>query len=139
MLRSQRDSNLRFLNSVCANRRRHCVGHGNLAGSNLCIASSARCIIVAMRTVLSESPSGRMFESRDRLTTSFGVVGGEDARYLNKLRRLSAKAEEGNRRPILFVAWKMCGNEVCRAWQATNPCEPGLVLAGYWRLVARKD
>jgi len=89
MLRSQRDSNLRFLNSVCANRRRHCVGHGNLAGSNLCIASSARCIIVAMRTVLSESPSGRMFESRDRLTTSFGVVGGEDARYLNKLRRLS--------------------------------------------------
>jgi len=40
ILHSERDSNLRFLNSVSANRRRHCVGHGNLAGSNLCIAST---------------------------------------------------------------------------------------------------
>ena len=32
---------------------------------------------------------------------------GKDARYLNKLRRLLAKTEEGNRKLILYMAQKM--------------------------------
>src|SRR6267378_3251212 len=34
---------------------------------------------------------------------------GKDARYLNKLRRLLARTEEGNRKLILYMAQKMAG------------------------------
>lgn len=36
---------------------------------------------------------------------------GKDARYLNKLRRLLAKAEEGNRKLIMYMAQKMAGGK----------------------------
>jgi transcriptional regulator with XRE-family HTH domain len=36
---------------------------------------------------------------------------GKDARYLNKLRRLLAKTEEGNRKLILYMAQKMAGTK----------------------------
>ena len=36
---------------------------------------------------------------------------GKDARYLNKLRRLLAKTEEGNRKLILYMAQKMAGSK----------------------------
>ena len=39
---------------------------------------------------------------------------GKDARYLNKLRRVLAKTEEGNRKLILYMAQKMAGTKSCR-------------------------
>lgn len=36
---------------------------------------------------------------------------GKDARYLNKLRRLLAKAEVGNRKLIMYMAQKMAGTK----------------------------
>ena len=39
---------------------------------------------------------------------------GKDARYLNKLRRLLAKTEEGNRKLILYMAQKMAGGKFRR-------------------------
>ena len=36
---------------------------------------------------------------------------GKDARYLNKLRRLLAKTEDGNRKLILYMAQKMAGTK----------------------------
>lgn len=36
---------------------------------------------------------------------------GKDARFLNKLRRLLAKTEEGNRKLILYMAQKMVGTK----------------------------
>lgn len=39
---------------------------------------------------------------------------GKDARYFNKLRRLLAKAEEGNRKLILYMAQKMAGGRTRR-------------------------
>ena len=36
---------------------------------------------------------------------------GKDARYLNRLRRLLAKAEEGNRKLIMYMAQKMAGGK----------------------------
>lgn len=36
---------------------------------------------------------------------------GKDARYLNKLRRLLAKAEEGNRKLVMYMAQKMAGTK----------------------------
>jgi transcriptional regulator with XRE-family HTH domain len=36
---------------------------------------------------------------------------GKDARYLNRLRRLLAKTEEGNRKLILYMAQKMAGTK----------------------------
>jgi transcriptional regulator with XRE-family HTH domain len=41
--------------------------------------------------------------------------GGKDARYLNKLRRLLAKTEDGNRKLILYMAQKMAGTKSGRA------------------------
>lgn len=39
---------------------------------------------------------------------------GKDARYLNKLRRLLAKAEEENRKLIMYMAQKMAGGKARR-------------------------
>jgi transcriptional regulator with XRE-family HTH domain len=36
---------------------------------------------------------------------------GKEARFLNKLRRLLAKTEEGNRKLILYMAQKMAGSK----------------------------
>jgi len=40
---------------------------------------------------------------------------GKDARYLNKLRRLLAKTEDGNRKLILYMAQRMAGTKSTRA------------------------
>ena len=40
---------------------------------------------------------------------------GKDARYLNKLRRLLAKTEDGNRKLILYMAQRMAGTKSSRA------------------------
>src|SRR5205823_464680 len=45
---------------------------------------------------------------------------GKDARYLNKLRRLLAKTEEGNRKLILYVAQKMAGTRSRRTGASSN-------------------
>ena len=42
---------------------------------------------------------------------------GKDARYLNKLRRLLARTEDGNRKLILYMAQKMAGT---KSHQATK-------------------
>src|SRR6201984_3761899 len=59
-----------------------------------------------------ELPNLRRRKSSDEIAWG---SRGKDARYLNKLRRLLAKTEDGNRKLILYMAQRMAGTKSTRA------------------------
>ena len=58
---------------------------------------------------------------------AWGSVGKE-ARFLNKLRRLLSKAEEGDRKLVLYMAQKMAATAL---WQSLAAYSHSMVLGGF--------
>ena len=90
------------------------VENGHTVPAIETIEKLARALEVPMYQVFYEGDKPPELPNLPKRKSSDDIAwgsSGKDARYLNKLRRLLAKAEEGNRKLILYMAQKMAGGK----------------------------
>jgi len=88
------------------------VENGHTVPAIETLEKMARALEVPMYQLFYEGEEPPQLPNLPRRKSSDDIAWGstgKDARYLNKLRRLLAKTEEGNRKLILYMAQKMAG------------------------------